>query len=41
MFRFMMWGLLWVLTLGIMDIKVKYSDGLTIEFNSWLPKRFR
>ena len=39
MLRFMMWGLLWVLTLGIMDIKAEYSDGLTIEFYSWLPKR--
>lgn len=39
MIRFIMWGLLWLLTLGTMDIKVKYEDGLYIEFNSWLPKR--
>lgn len=39
MIRALLWGLLWVCTLGILDIEVKYSDGLHIKYNSWLRPR--
>jgi hypothetical protein len=34
--RFIGWGLLWLLSLGTLQIEVHYSDGVMIKFNSWL-----
>lgn len=38
MFRFLAWFILWVVTLGMLDIDVKYSDGLSVHLVGW-PKK--
>ena len=33
---FLFWLFIYVLLLGLFDIRVEYKNGLTIKFNSWL-----
>ena len=35
MLRMLLWGMLWIASLGFLDIRVKYSDGLTIRYKGW------
>jgi hypothetical protein len=34
-FRVLFWLVLWIVTLGVLDIRVEYSNGLRITLNSW------
>jgi len=36
MIRFLVIFLLWVCTLGVIDIDIRFRDGLHIHFKSWL-----
>lgn len=36
MIRCTMWGFLWLVTLGVLEIDVEYSDGLHIRLHSWV-----
>lgn len=35
MIRMALWTTLWVVTLGVMEIDVEYSDGLHIKLHNW------
>lgn len=36
MVRFLMWFLFWLFTLCSIDVKVRYTDGLCINFKGWM-----
>lgn len=36
MIRIFSWFLVWIFTLGMLCVKVKYTDGVEIEFHSWI-----
>lgn len=35
MLRIIMWGILYILSLGMLHIRVKYKDGLSIVYHTW------
>lgn len=35
MLRMFFWLGVWVMTLGLLDVEVKYEDGLRIRLRSW------
>lgn len=39
MIRTLFWFIVWLLTLGTINIKISYKDGLHIELKSWLDRR--
>lgn len=36
MLRALFWLVVYLATLGLLDIEVKYDDGLTVRFKSWV-----
>lgn len=36
MIRFTLWLIFYIVLLGAVSVKVKYSDGLSLNFKGWL-----